>query len=332
MDKFGETFYFDEGERRLWEEELESFVPAEVFDAHTHIWSEDHALPDTPPSVLRVNVDANRLFSWEKRVFPNRRLGFMVLGSPIVGIDFQRDREWCVQETRKLPESVCAVLVTPESDPEKLASDAVRLGFKALKPYLVFARHTVNSPISELIPERLLEVAEQCHLMVVLHVSKPECFNDPVNLTELEYFTRKYPHVTWQLAHCARSFNSILLEKSIHRLRHMDHICYDLSAVCDPYSMYLLFKYEDRSRLMYGSDNISAGGLRGVYAPYGRTWGFVPASGTPGTTFICYEQLRAMRRAALMAALTEDEIRHIFWHNARCIYGIGQTPDNKQNR
>lgn len=324
MTGFSDRFCYSEIDRNIWEEEFEDFVPSAVFDAHTHIWTEANALPGTSPSLLRVEVDASRLKAWQQGLFPNRRLGFMMLGSPIVGIDFQRDREWCVNESRKLPDSVCAVLVTPQSDPKQLAEDAKRLGFKALKPYLVYAAHTVNSPISELIPEALVEVADQCGLMIVLHVSKPECFNDPENLKELEYFTKKYPRVTWQLAHCARSFNSILLEKSIHRLKYMEHICYDLSAVCDPYSMYLLFKNEDHSRLMYGSDNISAGSLRGSYAPFGRTWGFTPADGK-GATFVCYEQLRAMRRGAIMAELSDEDIRRIFWDNAIRIYQINSS-------
>lgn len=308
-------------DHQIWTEELEDFVPEAVFDAHTHIWSEKHARPDTPPSILRVEVDAHRLQNWQARLFPRRRLGFMMLGSPVNNIDFTGDRQWCVQESRKLPDCVCGVLVTPQTDPRQLADDAGRLGFKALKPYLVYAAHTTHSPISELIPEPLLEVADARQLLVVLHVSKPECFNDPENLRELEYFTRKYPRVTWQLAHCARSFNSVLLEKSIHRLKHLENICYDFSAVCDPYSMYLLFKYEDRSRLMYGSDNISAGCLRGCYAPFGRSWALTPADGNEAT-FVCYEQLRAMKRAAIMAGLSPQDLKHVFWDNAIRIYRI----------
>ena len=316
-----DRFFFTDLDRRIWEEELEPFVPSRVFDAHTHIWSEANALPETRENPLRFPVDAAALKAWQQALFPGRRLGFMILGTPIQEINFAAEREWCVAESKKLPDTVCGVLVTPRTDPARLAADARRLGFRALKPYLVFAEHTTESPISELIPEVLVEVADELGLMIVLHVSRPECFSDPENLRELEYFTRKYPRAVWQLAHCARSFNSALLERSILRLREIGPICYDLSAVCDPYTMYLLFRHEDRSRLMYGSDNVSAGALHGSYAPFARSWGFYPANDRRGT-FICYEQLRAMRRGAIMAEVPEEEIARIFWDNACRIYGL----------
>ena len=316
-----ERFFYTELDRRIWEDELESFVPAKVFDAHSHIWSEANARPETRANPLRFPVDAAALAAWQRQLFPGRRLGFMILGTPIPKIDFAAEREWCVAESKKLPDSVCGVLVTPQTDPLRLAADAKRLGFRALKPYLVFAAHTTESPISELIPEPFVEVADECGLMIVLHVSRPECFSDPENLRELVYFTKKYPRVVWQLAHCARSFNSALLEKAIFRLREIGPICYDLSAVCDPYTMYLLFRYEDRSRLMYGSDNVSAGALHGAYSPFARSWGFYPANDRRAT-FICYEQLRAMRRGAIMAEVPKEEIEKIFWDNACRIYGL----------
>lgn len=316
-----ERFFFTDLDRRIWEEELEPFVPAKVFDAHTHIWSEANALPETRKNPLRFPVDAAALAAWQQALFPGRRLGFMMLGTPVPRINFDADREWCVAESKKLPDSVCAVLVTPRSDPRKLVADARRLGFRALKPYLSFAAHTTESPISELIPEPLVEAADECGLMIVLHVSRPECFSDPENLRELAYFTKKYPRVVWQLAHCARSFNSALLEGAIFRLRELEPICYDLSAVCDPYTMYLLFRHEDRSRLMFGSDNVAAGALHGAYAPFARSWGFYPAHDRRAT-FVCYEGLRAMRRGAIMAEVTKEELDKIFWDNACRIYGV----------
>lgn len=310
---------YTEYDRMIWETELSDFVPDKVFDAHAHLWSEKNANASTAASVLRYEADAGTLFRWGNTVFPGRQLAFMMLGSPVRGVDFESDREWCVKESLRCPGCVCGVLLPPWMEPEKLISEYRRLHFKAVKPYFSFAGHAAESPLHELIPEQLVEAADQCSLAVVLHIAKPECFSDSENLRTLGYFTRKYPRVTWQLAHCARSFNSILLEKPLRRLKGLEHICYDLSAVCDDYSMYLLFRHENRSRLMFGTDAVVNGGMRGTYAAFGRSWGLA-GTDRNDATLVCYEQIRAMRRAADMAGLSQDELNAIFYDNAVEIY------------
>ena len=43
-------------DRRIWEEELQDFVPRKVFDVHTHLWNDSCAGPDSPDSALRFNA------------------------------------------------------------------------------------------------------------------------------------------------------------------------------------------------------------------------------------------------------------------------------------
>jgi len=315
-----EQFTYTDVDRASWQNGLEDFVPEKVFDAHSHIWSEAHALPGTPDSLLRVPVDADELFAVSRQLFPNRQLAFMMLGTPVLDIDFAGHNRWLAAESQKYPDCFSAALCTPQMLPEEIIGTWQQLKYRALKPYLIYADNPGRSPISGLITEAQLEAANELGLMVVLHVDKAECLNDPENLQELSYFCGKYPHVVWLLAHCGRSFNSLLLENCIHKLKHLDHICYDLSAVCDPYSMYLLFKYEDTSRLMYGSDNIAAGMLRGTYASVNRGWKYVTDSNFSAPTYICFEQLHAMRKAALMAGLDGKALEDIFWNNAMRIY------------
>ena len=47
--------------RRIWEEELEEFLPKQLFDAHLHFFNDDHCLSepgDDPPAVLPVVCQA----------------------------------------------------------------------------------------------------------------------------------------------------------------------------------------------------------------------------------------------------------------------------------
>ena len=143
---------------------------------------------------------------------------------------------------------------------------------------------------------------------------------DPDNLADFKYFTSKYKNVRWILAHCARAFNPFTLEKNVFILREMPNIFYDLSAVCDAGSHYLLFKHENLSRLMFGTDNLAGAGFHGKYITWGKGWQFFKGMDVPhcrkDTTWVFYEELRAIKYAADMAELTKDQVKDIFWNNA----------------
>jgi hypothetical protein len=88
------------------------------------------------------------------------------------------------------------------------------------------------------------------------------------------------------------------------------------------YSHFLLMKHEDRSRVMFGSDNIAAGCARGKYVTWGRAWEYFPGDPRvthcdPTPTLVCYEQLRQERQVADMLGLSKQEIEDHFSGNAR---------------
>jgi hypothetical protein len=77
-------------------------------------------------------------------------------------------------------------------------------------------------------------------------------------------------------------------------------------------------------RMMYGSDDIPVGIMRGKYVSFGRAWSFLSESNHSlalshcdgRMTFTRYEQLRAMRRAAMRACLTSRQIDELFYFTA----------------
>lgn len=324
-------FYVGDFDRDIWAAELETFVPGEVFDAHTHIWSEEFATAATPESGMRYETGYDGMADFTGACLPGRKAGFLLMGIPLPHLRFEAYAEWCAAEAAKGPDCAFAVVVDPKMPPEILDGIVRRTGAHALKPYRLLAADPDRCDIRDYLPEALIEVADAHALVIVLHISKPGGIADPKNLSDLEELTRRYPRVTWQLAHCARAFNAATLEQSLPRLKAMDHICYDTSAVCDPFSHFLLFKHEDPSRILYGSDNILAGGPHGKYITFGRGWKNYVEEKELGycdgrLTLICYEQLRAMRQAAVAAELSADALAAIFSGNARRLYLADRAP------
>ncbi len=311
-------------DREIWQEELEDFVPRQLFDAHIHIWDEGFARPETPASDLRFDAGYAELKRRARKIFPGRECHYLLLASPIAGIDFAGYREWCADQAEAEPQSTASIVVTPGDSPEGLAAFAARRRVRVLKPYRSFAADPAMCRICDYLPEALIEIADHFQMTVVLHLSRRDGAADPENLADLEYLDRKYPRVTWQLAHCARAFNSRSLEKSIHRLKHLEHITYDTSAVCDLYSFYLLLKHENPNRILYGSDLVAASACHGNYITWGRAWEYFPGMERPHCdsrpTMVVYESLRALKRACDILELGQSELESIFCRNAQRLF------------
>ena len=307
-------------DRRIWEGELEDYVPGRLYDMHVHMWSEAHA-GDSEKSGLRREIDYRDHLAWAEALYPGREIHFLVLATPIVGMDAHGHNEWMAAEMAADPRSGVNMMVTPAMSAEYVDAMVERHGFVGLKPYRTFAPDPAEAPIRDFLPEPLIEVAHQRGLAVTMHLSKRAGPADFENLADLERYTRVYPGVRWILAHCARGFNAVFLEEAIHFLKGLPGIWYDTSAVNDLYAHYLLMKHEDRRRVMYGSDNVVAGCARGKYVTYAGAWHFHGGDPAlphcdPEATWVIYEQLRQERQVAEMLGLTRSEIEDHFWGNA----------------
>ena len=309
-------------DQEFWTLHLEDFVPSKLYDMHVHLWTEkgQEHLPH-PPTAMRMEVNVSVLKKYSSLYYPRRECGFLLLGTPIVGMNVRNHNFWLSSEVRQSPDSAGAMIVTPETRPEELHSALASGQFHAVKPYLVFAPDPAHARITEYLPEPLLEVIDHHRKAVMLHLSMPGGASSEQNLKDLQDLTTRYPRVKWILAHCARAFNANFLVQSIHVLKHLPNLFYDTSSVNDLYSHYLLLKHENRKRIMFGSDNVAAGGMHGKYVTYADAWQFFP--GTPHLEHcrpepvpVVYEQLLCQKRAADMLELSQDEIQGLFYENA----------------
>jgi hypothetical protein len=307
----------------IWEKELEDFIPTTIYDMHVHMWSEKHrGKLDGPPTGLRQEIDYQDHLEWAAKLYPGREMHYLVLGTPLIGIEIEGHNSWMTEQLRADPQSEVNLLVTPDMSPDYVAQQVKNHDFFGLKPYRVFAPDPINGRIRDFLPESFIEVADDLGLAITMHLSKKSGSADPENLKDLKYYTSRYPRAQWILAHCARAFNSFILEEAIHTLIDLSNIWYDTSAVNDLYTHYLLMRHEDRKRVMFGSDNVCAGCVRGKYITYGRAWGQfegMPEADhcDPTATFVIYEQLRQEKQVAEMLGLNRDEINDHFSGNAK---------------
>ncbi|MCC6507715.1 MAG: aminotransferase class III-fold pyridoxal phosphate-dependent enzyme [Pirellulaceae bacterium] len=319
-------------DQQIWEEELDDFVPARVFDAHIHMFHPDH-VPNSPTPMFWSLADMSTLRSWAERLYPGREIHFLVLGTPTRGIDVTAHNRWCIQQVNQDPLSRMNRLVTPACTPEQIAHDVHEYGFIGLKPYRIFSvtGDIAECRIHEFLTHPQLELANELGLWVTMHLSRFHGCADQWNLRDLhEYTHQRYPNIKWILAHCARSFTYWPIRQAIDQLRDMPNIWYDVSAVTDVRPLITLFSREDRRRILYGSDGVDATFFHGQYAAMGRAWQYVDidrfqlqfphCDGRP--ILAIYEQLLSMKQAAEIAQWSSTDIENLFWWNSITAFNL----------
>jgi len=166
--------------------------------------------------------------------------------------------------------------------------------------------------------------------MVMLHLSRKTGIADPDNLADLERLAGRYPNVQWNLCHAARSYVPAFLERSADRLRTIPNLWSDTSSVCDADALTALISILGADRMMYGSDDLTVSARRGKYITFGYAWvdlnegnsPFHPDHCDPRMTYIRYESLRALKRAAGHLALSHEQIQNLFLGNAQALLSI----------
>lgn len=318
-------------DQQIWDEELRDFVPDRVFDAHIHMFNPAHMMGGA--KTTWSHADFGTLKQWAERLYPGRETHFLVLGTPVPGIDVEAHNEWCIEQVQTDAASRMNRLVTPACRVEEIARDVRERGFIGLKPYRFFSvtGEFAQCRIHEFLPHEQLELANDLGLWVTMHLSRFHGCTDEFNLADLRDFTcKRYPRIRWILAHCARSFTYWPIRQAIEQLRDLPNLWYDVSAVTDIRPLITLFTREDRRRILYGSDGVDATYFHGQYAAMGRAWQYVDTQrfdlkfphcdGRP--VLAIYEQLLAMKQAAEIAQWSRDEIEDVFWRNASSAFGI----------
>ena len=322
-------------DRRIWTEELAEFVPQRVYDIHTHLYRWSFNLdPQKDSGALKSLLGEE--FSdatWEmanavdEALMPGRQVTRLSFPFPFpYPCDFDGSNAFVATETANDPQSATLMLAHPALSTAAAEEELDRHGHLGFKPYRFYSStgDAVNCRIGEFMPEHLIELADRRGLMIMMHLSKRDAIADPENIADLLRYCDKYPRVQWILAHCARSYSAWAIERAAGALRGLPNVWYDTSSVCESDAMDALYTAVGCDRVMYGSDDIPVGVLRGKYISYGYAWAYLSEKNhalnlshcEARMTFTRYEQLRAMYRAARRLGMTPAQTQALFYDTA----------------
>jgi predicted TIM-barrel fold metal-dependent hydrolase len=322
-------------DRRIWEEELDEFVPSRVFDAHAHIyrWAfNTDPGKDRGGDYVFVGRDYpeahwSDLDECDRVLMPGREVQRLVFPFPFSpSCDFAASNTFVAAEVKPHPSSAALMLVHPSMTADDVEAEVNARGFLGFKPYRTYAvtGDAAECRITDFLPRHQIEVAHRRGLIIMLHLSRRNAIADADNIRDLEELSREFPGARWVLAHCARSYSAWAIEKVAKRLKALPNIWYDTSSVCESDAFDALYSGVGVERVMYGSDDIPVGIIRGKYITFGFAWSFLSeqnhslnlAHADPHMTFTRYEQLRAMCRAARRVGLNAKQRQALFHDTA----------------
>jgi predicted TIM-barrel fold metal-dependent hydrolase len=323
-----------ETDQRIWEDELAEFVPQRVYDVHSHIYrwefNTDPNKENGPYSFVGErfpNADWASLDACDRSLMPGRlvhRLAFPFPFSP--SCDFAASNRFIAEQVHDHPKSAALMVVHPSMPAEYLDDQIRRYGFVGFKPYRTYSLtgDAVECRITDFLPQHQIELADRYGLLIMMHLSKRNAIADPQNIEDLRRLSAEFPQARWILAHCGRSYSAWAIERAAAHVRDLPNVWYDTSSVCESDAFDALFSTVGPDRVMYGSDDMPVGVLRGKYIAFGHAWTYLSeqnhsfslAHCDSSMTFTRYEQLRAMLRGARRMGLTPLQIQALFFDTA----------------
>lgn len=328
MESWKETTRQDRN-RKIFREEFEDFVPAKVLDFHVHIFPENIFPPGhegwPAGGHLIRSYTIEELRGDLADLFPGRQCSAVCFGTPHEELDAAANNDYVAavcDRKRFFP----LRLIRPEDDPAQVRSDVIEKRFLGFKPYLNYVRKAdVNDvEVVEMLPDRLMAVADDLGLMVMLHVPRKLRLADPKNQEQVVALAQRFPRATIILAHVGRAYYLKNVIGHLDRLASLPNVYFDIAMLNHWEVLEHLFQKADRRRVLFATDlpiAVAPGKSIEINDQYTyvtpKPW-HLSISDDHGklvfTSFL-YEELRAIRKAVERLRLPRTFVEDLFFHN-----------------
>jgi hypothetical protein len=317
---------------------ISPYLPEKILDFHTHIWKSEHwkVIPwETDVEggrymVVQKEYTAEQLLSDVKYLFPDRKYSCVSFGLPNPSFDIERSNAYVLESTKK-NSGIFPLLVTGRglASKEEIEQAICEKGFLGYKVFLPWQGDDYgNITVEDMLGPDEMEIADRYGLIVLLHLPRKDRLIDPVVQNGVRYYAKEYPNAKIVLAHCGRCYHPDDMFNAVHSINNLENVYLDTAMVMEPMVLQILFSEIDPGRIIFGTD-IPIAMMRGRRVYVKDHWVDIVLKGYPesayraegdnfGATFMVYEIILAIIRAAKISGLSEEELSGIFYNN-----GIG---------
>lgn len=267
--KLHHVWTYTDVDRRFWDEHFADWLPKKIIDAHVHVSHSSFQLfPMTEEMkkqywVSEVNepLDLETLCRCYETVYPDRDVSCLIFGQPSLDCDYEKNNDYIEQICEKKGWHGLSVL-DPKWSQEKIEQELSRTGVIGLKPYYAMIGYNpdtrdqyIEASIFDFITHTALEILNDRHGWLTLHVPKAARLGHPDNIREVKEIRKRYPDITLVIAHLGRCYTKKHALEGLLPLADDPGIRFDTSAVVNADSHEVALKHIGVERLVYGTDN-----------------------------------------------------------------------------
>lgn len=342
-----------ERDRQFFTDHIRGRLPADVVDIHAHTWLrsfERASLGGAPPRAndwARLAARDNPLevlSDTYRSLLPGVRTQAAVFGFPAPDIDVASSNDYVATQAPLFGYFPIA-LTRPEWSAEALVRMLDRGRFIGSKVYLEFAAHGIpleRMRIFDFAPHHQLEVLNERHAVLILHIPRSGRLADPQNVQDLLALARHYPDIQAVVAHVGRAYCLEDIGDAFDRLAGETSLLFDTSANCNAGVIAEAWRRVGPTRLLFGSDmpitrmklrrvcrdgtyvNFVRKGVLGDLAHISHMQG-VDGEEADSLTYFLYEEIAAILRAADDLEASTADLYALFAANAKRVLHIAES-------
>jgi len=330
-------------DKLFYEEKLRDFLPDKIIDIHTHVWLKKFEAEASGgpvrtvawPSLVAEENSIEDLLQTYELMFPGKNVTPLIFSQVSLNVDID-DCNTYIRESSVKYAIPSLLLVKPEQSAAEIEEKILKGGFLGCKVYLNFAPASIPEDkicIYDFLPPHQLRVLDNLGLIVMLHIPRPGRLKDPVNLSQLLEIERDYPNVKLIVAHVGRAYCPEDVGNAFELLSKTKNMVFDFAANTNSDVFRQLIRAVGPKRILFGSDlpilkmrtrRICENGSyinlvpKGLYGDVSVDKHLREVEGPQAETltFFMYEEIEAMRQAALAEGLTRSDMEDIFYNNA----------------
>ncbi|MCX5757351.1 MAG: amidohydrolase family protein [Candidatus Hydrogenedentes bacterium] len=333
-----------ERNRRIFDEELDGFLPKRILDFHVHVFPAATLPPGGPFSCAGHSMpryDIEDLCNDLAEVYPGRETAAVCFGIPHPVYDHASNNAYLRDACDGRRFFAFRLFDPVEDTPDTLWADLRAGRFLGIKPYPDYVRKPDVSlvEIPEMLPDWAMEIINTMGLGVMLHIPRKGRLADPLNQRHIAALCDRYPRARIVLAHVGRAFFLKNVVGQLDSLRDYPNLYVDVAMLNHWEVLEHAFGVLDPSRVLYGTD-IPIALAPGKSVEINDQYTYV----TPVpwvlsisddhrklvfTSFL-YESLRAIRKAVERLSLPEAWVRAVFYDNGMNLLAAIRTGLNTE--
>jgi len=310
---------------RIWREEFEDFIPERVLDFHVHIWNRA-SLPDGKTFSCGGQEVGEYGFNDLRRdlaeVYPGRQVSAACFGLPFPEYNREENNRYVASNCDR-KRLFALRLIDPAEDPAAVRKDVIEQGFVGFKPYPNYVRKAdINLvEIHEMLPNGLMQVADELGLIVMLHIPRKARLADPLNQRQIVELCKAWPRARIILAHIGRSYYLKGITGQLDALKGLPNLYYDLAMLANADVLEYAFRTLPHERLLYGSDapialapghSVEINNQYTYVTPVPWELSISDNRGKLVFTSFLYEGLRAIKKAVSRVGLPRSFVEGLF--------------------